>query len=257
MTTAPVNFQPRTVRPTFVPTAPITSGRDAPARLLARAASAARWLENWPVAGIGAFVAIGAIVLVHILTSASVDPTSSPLSTYALSTRSSWLFALACGALGLAVCFLARHLPTIGRWSAYTAAVMLKAVVIFPTDPATRAATLSLSAQIHRYTAGAAFVLLGVAILAAANHCGKVMRRWVLFSCVVVALMFGLTLAATFWPDYLAMAHWRGIPQRIMLLVEAGAIGALGMYWHRTRTVRGSSAVGNRGVRNSVVNPAG
>lgn len=190
----------------------------------------------WPhalVTGVGAFFAIGTLAFVHLLTFASVDAVAEPLSQYGLSARSFALFALSCLALAVAAVALAPRLSLLGRVSAYAGAIMLVLVVVFPTDPGT--GTLSMTAQIHRYAAGAAFVLLAVLMLSAAAHCGPAMRRSIWVSLVIVVLMLALTIAATFWPELWAMQQWRGVPQRVLLLTQAATIGAVGLHLHQAR----------------------
>ncbi|WP_134325082.1 DUF998 domain-containing protein [Cumulibacter soli] len=230
MTTTPVSFRPLAVPAAATPT--INSrGSVLPSSL----------------ASIGALTAIAAMVAIHVLMAGSVDPVSQTLSMYGVATASSGLFAVACTALALAVVSLASHLPVMGRISAYLGAVMLELVVIFPTDAGSGA--LSLSAQIHRYAAAAAFVLLAVAIMSYLPQCSARLRHSMLVILVGVALALLLTIAAALWPTLWSMDEWRGIPQRLLMFLEASAIAMFGLRVWR-------ASVG-RGVRNSAEVVAG
>lgn len=178
---------------------------------------------------VAAIVATASVVTMHAVADSGIDPVSSPLSDYGLSTRSALLFALSCLALAAGSIAFGNTLVGLSKWSAYGAALMLVLVVLFPTDPSD-AESMSLAAHIHRYAAGAAFVLLGVVIAGVIDDCGGWLRTLLTVVCVTAAVMLVLTVVAAFWPEFLAIWQWRGIPQRMLLLGYVTALAALGAH---------------------------
>lgn len=171
-----------------------------------------------------AVLSIVALALVHLISIGRVDPVEQTMSMYGVHPQSAGLFALGCTALAVACLALAHRLPRPGRPAAYGAAVMLVLLVAFPTD--TGDGPLSLSAQIHRYAAGAAFVLIALTMCAAVRHTTS---RGVLVALIAVAaIVLALTVIGAFAPDVAAISQWRGIPQRVLLLDYAIAIALIG-----------------------------
>lgn len=200
-----------------------------------------RWTSPGAGIGIGAVLAVVAAAAMHLLTGpSSVDPVQETLSMYGAAPRTAGLFAVSCLALAVAVLCCTQRLPSVGQYAAYAAAVMLLIVVVFPTD--TGVGPLSAVAQIHRYAAGAAFVLITVVLASAADRCAGPMRLVVRACLVPAVLMLSLTIAAVLWPDLLAMAQWRGIPQRVLLLSEAAGLIGVSICWRRPAS--GATGVG-------------
>lgn len=200
---------------------------------------------------VASIVATAAVVIMHAVADRGIDPVSAPLSDYGLSSRSALLFAISCLALAAASISFGNTVAGHHRWAAYGASVMLVLVVLFPTDPP-EAADLSLAAHIHRYAAGAAFVLLGVAIIGMMSDCNGWLRTLLAAVCITSAAMLVLTVVAAFWPDLLAIWQWRGIPQRVLLLGYVAALAAIGLH---PAPVAGRAI--DSGVRNIQVNAAG
>src|SRR5690606_18419289 len=100
-------------------------------------------------------------VLLHLIMSDVVDPVSTPVSMYALTFPGVALFPLGALSLALACAILAgRGLglqrQALIRWLLGTTAVMLVLASVFRSG--TPESGLTFAAQVHRYTAGAAFV---------------------------------------------------------------------------------------------------
>lgn len=171
-----------------------------------------------------AVLSIAALTLVHLISIGRVDPVVQTMSMYGVHPQSAGLFALGCTALAVACLALAHRLSRPGRAAAYGAAIMLVLLVAFPTD--TGDGPLSLSAQIHRYAAGAAFVLIALTMCTALRHTAS---RGVLGALIAVAAtMLALTVIGTFAPDFADISQWRGVPQRALLLDYAIAIALIG-----------------------------
>lgn len=182
---------------------------------------------SWParVAALGASIAMGSFVALHLLMAHDVDPLRDPLSMYALKFPGNLLFPL--GTLALMVSFLtlainglaAPYRGTI-RWVLGTAAVMLFAVVAFRTDSGIGVS--SISGEIHRYTAGAAYVLITAAgfwIAAAARFTALGKISGVLsVGCAAILLVIVITIFA---PHLADSDQWRGVPQRLLLAVQS------------------------------------
>lgn len=200
---------------------------------------------------LAAIVATASVITMHAVADRRLDPVSAPLSDYGLSSRSALLFAISCLALAAGSIAFGNTLAGHRRWAAYAAAAMLVLVVLFPTDPP-HAEALSPAAHIHRYAAGAAFVLLGVAIAGMVSDCSGWLRTVLTAVCITSALMLVLTVVAAFWPDLLAIWQWRGIPQRVLLLGYVAALTAIGVH---PGPVAGRAI--DSGVRNIRVNAAG
>jgi MFS-type transporter involved in bile tolerance (Atg22 family) len=87
-------------------------------------------------------------------------------------------------------------------------------------------------AQIHRYTAGAAFVILTVvAALCAVRMKDADVPDWVRratwWATALAALTFLTTTLNTFLPGFLDGGDWRGVGQRVLLVVLSALVWIL------------------------------
>jgi len=192
----------------------------------------------------GGLIAVACFVMLHLLMADVVDPLQQPVSSYALVSPGTALFgvgtlsiAAACAVLSYAGLGTA-HQHRVRRLLGATA-VMLTLVVVFRTD--TGDTVTSMAGQIHRYAAGAAFVLL---VLAAWLVCRELTwaptdRRlgawmWGLTGLSVATLL--LTALNTFLPEIAGGGDWRGLPQRALLLNQTAILIVMGLVARR-RTV--------------------
>ncbi|MEU5875508.1 DUF998 domain-containing protein [Glycomyces sp. NPDC047369] len=184
-----------------------------------------RAAEVTAMSGIAASQAGFAVM--HLTQAHDVDPVAIPVSAYAVTWPGVLLFPLSVIALA-ATCFILA-MRGVGlaregfvRFLLGATAVMLVCAAVFRTG--TPESGLTWWAQIHRYSAGAAFVLLTVV----AGICAARMRHadapaWVRhgtwWATVLAALTFLTTTVNTFLPGVLDGGDWRGIPQRVLLVV--------------------------------------
>ncbi|WP_100449203.1 DUF998 domain-containing protein [Glycomyces xiaoerkulensis] len=173
-------------------------------------------------------VAVGALsfAIMHLTQSAQVDPVRSPVSSYALAFPGAVLFPTGVLGLALACAILAGRgvgLPSDRsiRILLGVTVVMLVGAAVFRTG--TAESGLTVGAQIHRYTAGAAFVMLTVVAGLAALRMREAaappgVRRATLGAALISASMFAVTTVNTFLPDLADGGQWRGIPQRVLLM---------------------------------------
>lgn len=191
-----------------------------------RAATAART---------GVWLGIGGFAVMHLTQSDVVDPVAIPVSAYALTWPGVVLFPA--GVLGLALACAILAVRGVGlpgeepiRWLLGATAVMLLGAALFRTG--TPESGLTLGAQIHRYSAGGAFVLLTVVGGLAAARTGRArmspaVRGCMFWSTAVAALTFLTTAINTFLPGLAGGGDWRGIPQRVLLVTLSVLILAL------------------------------
>ncbi len=182
-------------------------------------------------------VGIGAVsfAIMHLTQSDVVDPVATPVSSYALTWPGVVLFPLGVLSMALACAVLAVRgvgLPREGfiRFLLGATVVMLVGAALFRTGSPMTA--LTVEAQIHRYTAGAAFVLLTLVGGLATARMGQARmspaaRSGMLWATAASALTFLTTTVNTFLPWLADGGDWRGIPQRILLVTLSGLILAL------------------------------
>ncbi|MGH8791928.1 MAG: DUF998 domain-containing protein [Stackebrandtia sp.] len=177
----------------------------------------------------GAVVGMASFGLMHVLMAEEVNPVRQPVSAYALASPGDALFVA--GASGLAVACAA--LAVGGRGPARQASVrlllavtsaMLVLAAAFPTDSGVNVSTVG--GQIHRYSAGAAFVLITLAGFAACvrgrrEDVSAAARRATMLLTVVCAATFLVTTVNTFLPELADGGQWRGLPQRVLLAAQS------------------------------------
>ncbi len=173
--------------------------------------------------------------VMHLTQYEAVDAVAVPVSAYALTWPGIVLFpasvlslALACAILAGRGIGLARE--GLARFLLGATAVMLVAAAVFRTG--TPETGLTPGAQIHRYSAGAAFVLLTVVagLCAARMKEAKApdwVRRGTWGATWLAALMFVTTALNTFLPDLAGGGDWRGIPQRVLLVALSALVWIL------------------------------
>ncbi|GAA2320352.1 hypothetical protein GCM10009853_093070 [Glycomyces scopariae] len=175
----------------------------------------------------GVAAAQAGFAVMHLTQSDAVDPVAIPVSAYAVTWPGVLLFPASVLALAAACAVLAGRgvgLDRDGfiRFLLGGTALMLVCAAVFRTG--TPESGLTWWAQIHRYTAGAAFVLLTVV----AALCAIRMRQagapaWVRhgtwWATVLSVATFATTTVNTFLPGFLDGGDWRGIPQRVLLVV--------------------------------------
>jgi hypothetical protein len=173
--------------------------------------------------------------VMHLTQADAVDPVATPVSSYALTWPGIVLFPASVLALALACAILAGRGVGLARegfirFLLGSTAVMLLCAAIFRTG--TPESGLTWWAQIHRYTAGAAFVLLTVvaALCAVRMKDADVpdwVRRGTWWVTALAALTFLTTTVNTFLPGFLDGGDWRGIGQRVLLVVLSALVWIL------------------------------
>lgn len=173
--------------------------------------------------------------VMHLTQSDSVNPVATPVSSYALTWPGIALFPASVLALALACAILAGRGVGLARegfirFLLGSTAVMLLCAAIFRTG--TPESGLTWWAQIHRYTAGAAFVILTVvaALCAVRMKDADVpdwVRRGTWWVTALAALTFLTTTVNTFLPGFLNGGEWRGIGQRVLLVVLSALVWML------------------------------
>jgi hypothetical protein len=173
--------------------------------------------------------------VMHLTQFHQVNTVATPVSSYALTWPGIVLFPVSVLSLALACAILAGRGVGLARegfirFLLGSTAVMLLCAAIFRTG--TPESGLTWWAQIHRYTAGAAFVMLTVVAALCAARMKETdvpdwVRRGTWWATAMAALMFLTTTANTFLPKVLDGGDWRGIPQRVLLVVLSALVWIL------------------------------
>ncbi len=173
--------------------------------------------------------------VMHLTQSQAVDPVATPVSSYALTWPGIVLFPVSVLALALACAILAGRGVGLARegfirFLLGSTSVMLLCAAIFRTG--TPESGLTWWAQIHRYTAGAAFVLLTVVAALCAMRMKDAdvpdwVRRGTWWVTGLAALTFLTTTVNTFLPGFLDGGDWRGVGQRVLLVVLSALVWML------------------------------
>lgn len=182
-------------------------------------------------------MAIASFIAMHCLMARTVDPVVQPVSGYALAEPGNVLFPV--GALSLTLACAAvtfgPELSAISRFGLFTTAGAFLLVTMFRTDSTHDVS--SLGGEIHRYAAAAAFTLLtatGVVVALRLRHGDNSANIWRRLSLPVLAALavatLLLTAVNTFIPDFADGGQWRGIPQRILLLILCMLIMAMARF---------------------------
>lgn len=171
----------------------------------------------------------------HLAQSGAVDPVATPVSAYALTWPGVVLFPASVLSMALACAVLAGRGVGLAREGAVrfllgATAVTLVCAAVFRTG--TPESGLTWWAQVHRYSAGSAFVLLTVvaALCAARMRDADVpawARRGTRWATALAALAFLTTAVNTFLPDLAGGGGWRGVPQRVLLVVLSALLWIL------------------------------
>ena len=178
-----------------------------------------------PLATVAAGLAVISFVSLHLVMASIVDPLRQPVSSYALTAPGDVLFAMGSFSLAAACLLAALFAPGLPRGDGLIrvllagSALMLVLVVVFRTDRSD--AVLSISGEIHRWSAGVAFgMLTAVGAGWAWWGRGTVTGRWATVLTAVGAVALLAIVVTTFTPDLVAGRQWRGLPQRALLLVQ-------------------------------------
>lgn len=202
------------------------------------------------VAVSGALLGAVCFLIMHLAMTDVVDPFQQPVSSYALTSPGSALFALGTMAVALSCAVLARvglglRDEALLRGSLAGAAVLLVLVVLFRTD--TGDSVTSAAGQIHRFAAGGAFVLLACSGWMAWRRLAGTDQHAAVAVGVLTLLGFGalvLTGLNTFMPDLAGGGQWRGLPQRALLAIQTGLVVVLGLWVGHTSQGGGRYAAG-------------
>ncbi|MEU5157618.1 DUF998 domain-containing protein [Glycomyces sp. NPDC021274] len=190
-------------------------------------------------AGVTAMAAVAAsqtgFAVMHLTQSHAVDPVATPVSSYAVTWPGIVLFPASVLALALACAVLAGRGVGLARegfirFLLGATSVMLVCAAVFRTG--TPESGLTWWAQIHRYTAGAAFVLLTVVAALCAIRMKDAdvpdwVRRGTWWATGLAALTFLTTTVNTFLPGFLNGGEWRGVVQRVLLVVLSALVWIL------------------------------
>lgn len=173
--------------------------------------------------------------VMHLTQYEAVDTVATPVSSYALTWPGIVLFPFSVLSLAFACAILAGRGVGLARegflrFLLGATAVMLVAAAVCRTGVPERG--LNFTEQVHRYSAGAAFVFLTVvAGLCAARMKDAEVPDWVRRATwavtAVAALMFATTTVNTFLPAVAGGGDWRGIPQRVLLVALSGLVWVL------------------------------
>lgn len=173
--------------------------------------------------------------VMHLTQSDAVNPVATPVSSYALTWPGIVLFPASVLALAVACVILAGRGVGLARegfirFLLGSTSVMLLCAAVFRTG--TPESGLTWWAQIHRYTAGAAFVLLTVVAALCAMRMKDAdvpdwVRRGTWWVTGLAALTFLTTTVNTFLPGFLDGGDWRGIGQRVLLVVLSALVWLL------------------------------
>jgi hypothetical protein len=196
-------------------------------------ASATRGATLLGFAGLGLSIAL--IVCLHVLASGQVDPFDETISDYVFSSEG-WMLGVS--ALSLAVGGLGALIGLAGIGMVRSRAMRiafsllllgLVLVAVFPTD---RVGVVSLSAFVHRYSAGLVFFCLPIAGLLAAtalteqhrlSRYATTLRRtvWAAWVSLAVFLSSHLSLMPEFTRETL------GISERVLFALELAVLAQL------------------------------
>ncbi|RRR95792.1 DUF998 domain-containing protein [Glycomyces terrestris] len=182
-------------------------------------------------AGVAAMAGVAAsqagFAAMHVTQSDVVDPVAIPVSAYAVTWPGVVLFPASVLALAAACAVLAGRGVGLARegfvrFLLGATAAMLVCAAVFRTG--TPESGLTWWAQIHRYTAGAAFVLLSVVAVVCAVRMRQAgapawVRHGTWWAAALAGLTFATTTVNTFLPGFLDGGDWRGVPQRVLLVV--------------------------------------
>ncbi|MCC3765645.1 DUF998 domain-containing protein [Glycomyces sp. TRM65418] len=192
-----------------------------------------RAAEVTAMAGVAAGQAGFAVM--HLTQSDTVDPVATPVSSYAVTWPGVLLFPASVLSLALACAILAGRGVGLAREGCIrfllgATAVMLVGAAVFRTG--TPESGLTWWAQVHRYTAGAAFVMLTVvAALCAVRMKDADVPEWVRrgtwWVTALAASTFLTTTVNTFLPAFLDGGDWRGAGQRVLLVVLSALVWML------------------------------
>ncbi|MGX7827970.1 DUF998 domain-containing protein [Actinokineospora sp. 24-640] len=169
----------------------------------------------------------------HLVASGQINPIESPLSGYVFVDGYGWMFGasvvgMAVGGVGVLIGLWGTAVPSRGlpRLALGLAAVCCLLVALFPTN---KTGPLTLSAEIHRYAAGVAFVCVPIAALLVAAHLSGSggVSRWLRRTAFGTALLLVVFLTSHFGVLPEEVQRMSGLFQRIMFALQLVTIAQL------------------------------
>lgn len=163
---------------------------------------------------------------VHIVGSGQINPVDSTLSALVFVDGYGWMFGASVLAMALAATGLVLALPGSGprshRLLRPTLALVAFCCVLVAVFPTNHSGPLTVSAEIHRYAAGAAFFLVPVAALLVALRLDRTAahRRRLLLSMAATAGILVVFLVSHFGLVPREVQDLRGVFQRMMFAVQ-------------------------------------
>ena len=161
----------------------------------------------------------------NLVASGQMSPLSTTMSDYVFVDGLGWLFpasllAMCVAGVGVALGLSARGLlrGTLGRLAMGLAMLGLVLAAAFPTDLGD--ASVTMSAQIHRYAAGVVFFCVPVAVLAVARELEARARRSLHVGVVVTTVMLVLFLTCHLGPMPDVIGELSGLIQRVLFVAE-------------------------------------
>ncbi|ADD41861.1 DUF998 domain-containing protein [Stackebrandtia nassauensis] len=178
------------------------------------------------VAGI---LTMAILIAMHVIMADQVRVNIDPVSVFAINREGVLLFDLAC--LSIAVACVAVLFGPLGservtRRCLAGSAVALLFVVGFDTDAG--ATVSSFSGYVHRYAAGAVFVMITVATAHLWRRVPdpRLRRAFAVMTLINLVLLI-LNVWGTYLPDLAYGGQWRGIPQRLLVVSQVVSIVAM------------------------------
>lgn len=174
------------------------------------------------VAIVAGVMTIGIFALMHVIMANEVRVNVDPVSVYAINRDGALLFGLASMFMAVgcvSVLFGSVGAEAVPRWCLAGSAVSLLLVVGFDTDAGETVSTIG--GYVHRYAAGTVFVLISAATMSVwRRHRGTGFGRAMGILLAVNLVLLVVNWSATYLPELANGGQWRGIPQRLLLLVQ-------------------------------------
>jgi hypothetical membrane protein len=209
-------------------------------------------------APVGVFLGVVGLVFaalfmggLNLVAAGRMNPLDTTMSDYVFVEHVGWMFPAALLAMcvaGTGVAFgLSAHGLLRGVLPKLTLGLAMLGLVLaaaFPTDLGD--ASVTVSAQIHRYAAGVVFVCMPIAALLVAR---RVERRKSLYAGVIVtSVLLMLFLTCHLGPMPAAVGELSGLIQRALFVAELVVLAQLIRVVHRTANGQGALVTGHGSV---------